>query len=174
MNTIHLRPYKEQDRAECLAMFKGNTPRFFSMTELPAFEQFLGSKSKQFFTVEDKARRVIGCGGVTLDAEKAIAGLCWGMIRNDMHGQGLGSFLLLARMVYISQQVPNCLVTNDTNQYACGFYERMGFRVTQVTHHHYALDVHRYDMERQLDADVCQKAAKALDVYEATIQYSLP
>jgi N-acetylglutamate synthase-like GNAT family acetyltransferase len=171
MNTIHLRPYAEQDHAACVAMFEGNTPRFFSMTELPDFEQFLTDLRHPFWVIENEDQEIIGCGGVTFVADKSSAGLCWGMIRNDMHRQGLGRFLFLARLVYISQQTPDCLVTNDTNQYTCGFFERMGFHVTQVTHDHYALDIHRYDMEFQLNKDRCAQIIKDLEEYGATIRY---
>jgi N-acetylglutamate synthase-like GNAT family acetyltransferase len=171
MNTIYLRPYAEEDRATCVDMFKGNTPRFFSMSELPEFEQLLTDLSHPFFSIENGDGEIIGCGGVTFVADKSSAGLCWGMIRNDMHGRGLGRFLLLARLIYIYQQSPDCLVTNDTNQYTCGFFERMGFHVTQVTHDHYALDIHRYDMEFQLGENRCAQISKDLDEYGATIRY---
>lgn len=172
MNTIHLRPYAEQDRTDCVAMFEGNTPRFFSMAELPEFEQFLTELPDPFFVIENSDHEIIGCGGVTFSQDKSSSGLCWGMIRNDMHKQGLGRFLLLVRLVYIGQQSPNCLVTNDTNQYTCGFFERMGFQVTKVTHDHYALDIHRYDMEFQLDESRCVKIAQDLDKYSAAIRYT--
>jgi len=171
MNTIHLRPYAEQDHAACVTMFKGNTPRFFSLTELPEFVQFLQEQPQPFFVIEHSDKGIIGCGGVMFDAEKTSAGLNWGMIRQDMHRQGLGRFLLLARLKYIGEQNPNCLVINDTSQYTCGFFERMGFQVTQVTHDHYALDLHRYDMEYQLNEDRCAKIAKDLAVYKATVQF---
>lgn len=171
MNTINLRPYAEQDRAVCVTMFKGNTPRFFSMAELPDFEQFLTDLPHPFFVIENEDQEIIGCGGVTFVADQSSAGLCWGMIRNDMHKQGLGRFLLLARLAYIGQQSPNCLVTNDTSQYTCGFFERMGFHVTKVTHDHYALDLHRYDMELQLNEKLGAKIAQDLETYQATLQY---
>ena len=171
MNTIHLRPYAEQDREICVAMFKGNTPRFFSMAELPEFEKFLTDLPHPFFVIENSDQKIIGCGGVTFVADQSTAGLCWGMVRNDMHKQGLGRFLLLARLAYICQQAPSCLVTNDTNQYACGFFERMGFQVTKVTHDYYALDVHRYDMELQLNTKWCANITKDLADYQATICY---
>ncbi|MBT3606107.1 MAG: GNAT family N-acetyltransferase [Candidatus Latescibacteria bacterium] len=172
MNTIHLRPYAEQDRAVCVAMFEGNTPRFFSMSELPEFEQFLTDLPHPFWVIENEDQEIIGCGGVTFVADKSSAGLCWGMISNDMHRQGLGRFLLLVRLAYIGQQAPHCLVTNDTNQYTCGFFERMGFHVTKVTHDHYALDIHRYDMEFQLDDSRSAKINQDLGKYGATIRYT--
>lgn len=169
MNTIHLRPYAEQDRTACVAMFKGNTPRYFSITELPEFEQFLAELPHPFFVIADDREEIIGCGGVTFVPDKSSAGLCWGMIRHDMHRRGLGRFLLLARLAYICKQSPTCLVTNDTSQYTCGFFERMGFQVTKVTHDYYALDLHRYDMEFQLQDDRCAKIRDSLASYDATI-----
>jgi predicted GNAT family N-acyltransferase len=144
------RPYTSDDEAACLQLFDSNTPKFFGAGERTGFESFLQRQPCPFFVVESE-ELVIACGGYCREENSAnIIGLAWGMVRNDLHRQGVGTFLLHERLKAIFRENPTAKVIIDTSQYSQSFFARFGFKATQLTPDYYAPGLHRVDMELEL------------------------
>jgi GNAT superfamily N-acetyltransferase len=140
---MNLRPYQKKDFAECLGIFRSNTPLYFAETELESFMHYLKAP-ETYFVVTDEDQ-VIACGGVSVRGEQAA--LVWGMVARSRQRQGVGAFLLQARLAYIAKHHPTVRqITLQTTQHAQGFYEKFGFVTQTVTWNAYAPQLHRYDM----------------------------
>jgi ribosomal protein S18 acetylase RimI-like enzyme len=143
-----IRGYIPADRAACLRLFDGNVPRFFTVAERPDFIRFLERRpaADESYLVVERDGRVVACGGYAIAADGCTAGLCWGMVARDLHGQGLGRSLTEARL-RAARAVPGVTqVTLDTSQHSQGFYAGLGFAVRAVRRDGYGPGLDRWDM----------------------------
>lgn len=124
------RAYRFEDREACLAVFASNVPRFFHDGEAQAFAGFLDGEAERYRVVLE-GEAIVGCGGFALSDDGRQASLCWGMLRRDRHGQGIGAQLLRARLQAIAT-TPAVSVRLVTSQHTAGFYRRFGFEVQSV------------------------------------------
>lgn len=124
------RAYRTDDREDCLAVFASNVPRFFHARETQDFEAFLDGESDHYLVVLE-GEDMVGCGGFALSEDRREASLCWGMIRGDRHGRGIGAQLLRARLQAIAGTAAQS-VRLSTSQHTEGFYRRFGFVVQSV------------------------------------------
>ena len=138
------------DRKACLALFDGNTPRFFAPSERADFEAFLRAGPVDFLVVL-RGARLVGCGGWLLSSDAETAGLAWGMAAQDLHGTGIGIRLLSARLDALRRIGGVRRVTLDTSQHSQGFYARFGFRPLGVTPDGYGPGLDRWDMVLDLE-----------------------
>ncbi|MEG0819023.1 MAG: GNAT family N-acetyltransferase, partial [Brevundimonas sp.] len=84
------RPYAPEDMAGCLTLFDSNTPRFFDVSEREGFVGFLNDQALRWpYQVIALDGRIVGCGGHAVEADGVRVTLCWGMVDNSLHGQGL-------------------------------------------------------------------------------------
>lgn len=146
---IVARPYRTEDRTACLALFDSNTPRFFDPSELAGFERFLDELVWPYQVIE-RDGRVVACGGHAVEPDGLTASLCWGMVENGLHGQGLGRALTEARLTAASAEPGVSRVRLDTGQHTTGFYERFGFVIEAVIPNGYAPGSHRHEMVLRL------------------------
>jgi predicted GNAT family N-acyltransferase len=143
------RPYIPADEAACLRLFDSNTPKYFGPAERPDFESFLKRLPCPFFVVEAEGL-IIACGGYSTDPQNGKIVLAWGMVRGDLHRQGVGTFLLQERLKVIFRENPSARIIIDTSQYSQTFFARFGFQQTCFTPDFYAPGLHRVDMELEL------------------------
>lgn len=146
--SLAVRPYHPNDRTACLAVFDGNTPRFFAPSERADFAGFLEAGPDDYFVVADGGT-VVGCGGVFVkDGPGGLrwGGLCWGMVERTRHRAGVGSLLLRHRLAHLADTHLEAVVL-DTSQHSRGFFARFGFEVVKVTPDAYAPGLDRYDMK---------------------------
>nr|WP_269770099.1 GNAT family N-acetyltransferase [Rhodobacter amnigenus] len=112
-------------------MFDGNVPEFFAAVERAEFTGFLkdGPATPYLVLVRDDV--VVAAGGVSVDSLGWVT-LDWGMVERGLQRRGLGRRLLEARLE-MARGMPGVRgVRLETSQKTCGFYEGIGFRVTQV------------------------------------------
>ncbi|MFN8441775.1 MAG: GNAT family N-acetyltransferase [Caldilineaceae bacterium] len=147
---LQLRTYTAIDQDACLAIFDSNRPRFFAAEDRAEFENFLNEPRCDYFVIEAKGE-IVGCGGFWLDKEHGRAGLVWGMVHNNHHRQGIGRYLLLARLQTIGLQVADTTVLLNTSQQPVGFYARFGFEVQKITENGYGPGLDCYNMALRLD-----------------------
>jgi predicted GNAT family N-acyltransferase len=138
------RPYTPADEAACFEIFDGNTPPFFDPTERPDLVIFLEKPPCPFFVLEQDGQ-VIACGGYCKQENGDIV-LAWGMVRRDLHKNGLGSLLLVKRIERILAEDPQTRIVVDTSQHTCAFFERHGFKITGQQNNYYGPNLHRIDM----------------------------
>lgn len=131
-------------------MFDSNQPRYFTAQERPLFERFLDAVPGPYFVIEDADGDIRACGGWAPDAAGRVASFCWGMVRSDSHGKGLGRRLTEARLDSIRAQAGISRVRLDTSQLTRGFYAGLGFRLLSVEPDGYEPGMDRCEMELEL------------------------
>ncbi|RZJ45532.1 MAG: GNAT family N-acetyltransferase [Brevundimonas sp.] len=148
------RPYTAADRAACLALFDSNAPRFFDPSERVGFEQFLDDLRWPYQVIErpdsEGGGRIVACGGHAVEPDGRTVSLCWGMVEQGLHGQGLGRLLTEARLAAARAEPGVTAVRLDTGQHTTGFYERFGFVIERVVKDGYAPGSDRHDMRLTL------------------------
>jgi ribosomal protein S18 acetylase RimI-like enzyme len=141
-----VRPYVEADRDGCLAILRSNVPEHFTADDPSEFEAFLRALPGPYFVVEEHDGALVGCGGLAVGVkEPTAAALCWGIIRHDRQGRGLGRTLTLHRLRALPPTIT--LVRINTTQKVQGFYAKLGFVVTEVIPDGYAPGLDHVRME---------------------------
>lgn len=132
--TAHLRPYTPADLPGCLGLFDSNSPLYFDRSERADYEQFLHDPADRgdYFVLEGEGGELLACGGVWVSPD-GLGGLSWGMVRGDLHGQGLGTRLTVYRLEQLQQRPEVRHIRIDTSQHTEAFYARHGFVVTGRT-----------------------------------------
>jgi len=141
-----IREYRPTDREGCVSVFETNLPKFFQPEELAEFKQFLEELPGPYLVMVDTEGIVAGCGGYALLDGSETADLCWGMVRQGLHGQGLGRRLTKARIEGARRDLSVSRIALHTSQHTRGFYEEMGFRMTEMRRDGYGPGLHRCDM----------------------------
>ncbi|GAB4554000.1 MAG: hypothetical protein OHK0023_23680 [Anaerolineae bacterium] len=155
---MRLREYAADDKVACLNMFDGNVGHFFAPHEREQYEQFLEHPDCIYFVLENSEGELVGAGGYYVYTfDQNIVGLCWGLVRRDLHGYGYGRYLLRERLRRICTNGFRGEVRLDTSQHTKGFFEREGFVVYELETDGYAPGLDRYHMRRTLDDLVCRE-----------------
>ena len=150
MNGLKFRPYQSEDNSRCVEIFMSNTRLYFGVEEADEFRQFLQDLPCAYFVVTQNDV-IVACGGHGCHGKKQAVVLCWGIVHAELHKQGLGKFLLVERLRQIFTDFGETVVKIDTSQHSQGFFERYGFQVKEVTESYFAPDLHRVEMELQLN-----------------------
>lgn len=125
------RRYETKDLEAVVAIFRSNIPKYFGPGEERGLREFLEDMRNENYFICELDGNVIGSGGFALNDDKTVS-LCWGMIRSDLLGQGLGKQLTEFRINAAQDERPGFPLVISTSQHTKGFYERFGFR---LTHH---------------------------------------
>lgn len=150
---VRLRPWAAQDRELGLALFDSNTPRYFAEIEKADFLGFVDDPPGPYFVLESVDGEALGCGGYAAgEKDPSVASLCWGMVRNDLHGLRLGERLLTERLARIAAEPVFKRTIIETTQHSCGFFARYGFVETARVADGFAPGMDRVDMTLDLDA----------------------
>jgi hypothetical protein len=164
MNPLHLRRYRPADRAACLRLFEGNIPGSFLPYEIPVFLEFLDCFPGPYLVVE-AGGALVACGGLAEHAEHIT--LCWGLVGRDSQRQGIGRFLLQARLA-LAVCIPGARQVHlNTSQHTAPFFASAGFQTQRVTLNSYAAGLHRHDMVLRLGPATRQKITKQLASLQA-------
>jgi ribosomal protein S18 acetylase RimI-like enzyme len=146
---VSTRIFESNDTGACLRVFDSNVPDFFHISERGEFETFLHDLPGPYLVLEADAE-IVGCGGHAIRGDGRTADLCWGMIRRDLHGQGLGRHLTLARLEVATRDERVGAVALSTSQHTVRFYEKLGFGVLEVSPDGFGPGLDRIDMRRDL------------------------
>lgn len=143
---MRVRDFRSSDTTACLAVFDSNVPRYFTLPERAAFRDFLHALPGPYMVIEDEAGAVVACGGLAIDPASGRSDLCWGMVRGELHGSGLGRRLMEARLDRARTHPDVRIVALNTSQLTTGFYERFGFVTTETILDGYAPGLDRCEM----------------------------
>ena len=149
-----MRTYSPRDRDHCLRIFDSNRPRSFADYERAQFESYLDSGGGTYFIVERRGA-VVGCGGYSVTDTGETADLCWGMIEERLHREGLGELLLLGRLQAIAAHDSVSKVRLSTSQFAEGFYAQHGFKAVSRVADGFGEGLDRVEM--RLDLTVTER-----------------
>src|SRR5687767_8717719 len=88
-NAMNLRRYVDDDLESIVAIFRSNIPKYFGPNEEAGLRDFLADPRAEDYFVAEIDNEVVGAGGFALNEEQTVS-LCWGMVRSDHLGTGLG------------------------------------------------------------------------------------
>jgi predicted GNAT family N-acyltransferase len=142
---MQIRPYTIADREDCLRVFRSNVPHYFAPNEEADFDTFLLQPIGSYFVML-KDDQIIGCGGFEISADGTEAGLTWGMVTREAHGQGWGRLLLIYRISALWGRAPHALVIINTSQHTAPFFEKYGFIAIETHLDHFAPGLHEVIM----------------------------
>lgn len=147
-----LRRYRREDRAACAGVFDSNVPKYFAEVERAGFLSWLDSAAL-YWVIELADRGVVACGGYEpVEQRREWAALCWGMVRRDLHGLGLGTILLRERLQRIDADPGFAATVIETTQFSSGFYARHGFAISRFQRDGFAPGYDLLEMRRPAPA----------------------
>jgi L-amino acid N-acyltransferase YncA len=129
---MEIRSYTPADLESVVAIFRSNIPKYFSDSEEPGLRNFLADARSEEYFVAGTDGEIVGAGGVALNEDETVS-LCWGMIRSDHLGTGLGKKLTQFRIDAAREKYGELPLVISTSQHTQGFYEKLGFRLTGHT-----------------------------------------
>lgn len=129
-----IRLYRPADLECVVAVFRSNIPKYFTPPEEKELNEFLATKMVADYYVVELRGDVVGSGGIAYnDIDPPTISLCWGMVRQDHLGTGLGKLLTEFRIELARKKYPGLPITIGTSQHTQGFYEKFGFRLVEHT-----------------------------------------
>lgn len=143
---LRTRAFEPADLEACLAIFDSNVPEFFLQVERAEYAAYLRALPGPYLVLEDGRGAVVGCGGHAVRPGSRVADLCWGMVRRDLHGTGLGTTLAHARLEAALSDKSVGEVALNTSQHTRGFYERLGFNTVEVVRDGYGPGLDRCEL----------------------------
>ena len=124
-----LRPYENDDLDAVVAIFRSNIPKYFGPIEEPGLRNFLATRTEDYFVGEVNGE-IVAAGGIALNEDQTVS-LCWGMVRQDHLGTGLGRELTEFRIQMSLEKHGELPLVISTSQHTQSFYEKFGFRLTE-------------------------------------------
>lgn len=126
-----IRRYKPSDIEAVVAIFRSNIGKYFVEAEEKELREFLEAFSDDYFVIEI-IDEVVAAGGIALNEDETIS-LCWGMVRTDLIGTGLGKKLTLFRMEKGREKWGDRPFVTSTSHHTEGFYKKLGFETVEHT-----------------------------------------
>ncbi len=129
---MKIRPYVAKDLNAVVAIFRSNIPKYFGPGEEQGLHDFLRDTRAEDYYVVEVDGEIVGSGGIALNDDKTVS-LCWGMIRRDHLGTGLGKELTRFRIDLSAEKYRGMAMVISTSQHTEGFYKKFGFRTVEHT-----------------------------------------
>jgi len=146
-----VRPFETSDGGACLEIFDSNVPGAFGPDERADFEAFLTALPGPFLVVEVPSQGIVACGGVAAEPDAPRVGsLCWGMVRNDRPGRGLGRVPVEARIRVLEAGGDIEVLRLETVPETICFFRHMGFEVIAEDPEGYGPGLPRVELRRPI------------------------
>jgi hypothetical protein len=125
-----IREISPEDREPCLKIYRDNEPGRFPAGVGPDFEHFL-SRSDYLKLVCCVADKPVAVGGIGIipGPRSSRAWLVFGMVTPELHGQGIGTALLLARLAALRTPSRPVRILLSNVAGSVGFFARFGFKL---------------------------------------------
>lgn len=150
--SVQFRAYVPSDIEGVANLLRSNIPKYFTADEEDGLRSFLDEYGANDYYVLERDGHIAAAGGIALNEDDTVS-LCWGMVRNDLLGTGLGKALTQFRIGLSRDRYPGKAMVISTSQHTSGFYERYGFRVTEHTIDGFSPGI-----------DICKMRADAKDI----------
>ena len=148
MNMI--RPYKPSDHDALLKILKSNIPANFAPEEVDDFEQYLLLHGDHYQAFEYNGK-VVGGSGYNVLPEAKEGRISWIFFDPAYTGKGLGSQLTYHVLGILKDEPQVEKLVVRTSQMASPFFEKFGFKLTQVLKDYWAKGIDLYYMEMEKD-----------------------
>lgn len=145
-NTVTIRAYEPNDKAEVIKLIQLNTPMYFAPHEEHDFSTYL-EEQRELYYVLLYADRIVGCGGINFAQNKTVGKLSWGMFHPDFQRKTLGTQLLNYRLEKLKAIDGIEEITVRTSQQAYRFFEKRGFSVFEIKKDYWAKGLDLYSMK---------------------------
>lgn len=126
---MNFRRFEAADTEAVVAIFRSNIPKYFVPAEEQELRDYLAEHPEDYWLLEQDGATV-AAGGVALNGDGSV-GLCWGMVRNDLIGTGLGKQLTLFRIEKAREKWGERDFMICTSQHTEGFYQKLGFQTIE-------------------------------------------
>jgi predicted GNAT family N-acyltransferase len=126
MSSPTFRPYISDDLEAVVGVFRSNIPKYFRPEEEQGLRDFIEGEHAADYFVQMLEREIVGSGGIALNENQTVS-LCWGMVRADHLGTGLGKKLTDFRIGLAREKFGGLPVVLTTSQHTEKFYEKYGF-----------------------------------------------
>jgi len=127
---MNFRAYSDKDLEAVIEIFRSNIPKYFGPGEETGLREFLSGERGEDYFVGEVGGEAVGCGGIAQNEDGTVS-LCWGMIRSDHLGTGLGRRLTEFRIQRSREKYGMQPLVISTSQHTQGFYEKFGFHLTE-------------------------------------------
>ncbi len=141
-----IRSYTSSDKPQLLNLLRLNTPEYFDPGEEKDFVDYLDHELDQYFVYELDSI-IVGCGGLNFLKNEKEARISWDMIHPDYQGRGIGRTLTQFRIETAKRNPKVKLIVVRTSQITFPFYEKQGFKLTEVKKDFWAPGFDLYRME---------------------------
>lgn len=146
LNNCIIREYSIKDIPLLLHLLHLNIPDYFAEEELADFENYLVNKTELYFVILYE-NKLVGGGGINFENEMTMPKISWDVFHRAFQKRGLGSELLQYRINVLSTMDKIKKVIVRTSQVAHKFYEKKGFKVTEIVTNYWAPGFDLYYME---------------------------
>lgn len=141
-------PYKSEYKNELLAILDDLIPTYFAPNEKADYIHYLQHETEWYYVVFSEAtNQIVGAGGINFIENKTIARLSWDLIKPNMQGKGIGTFLGNFRINKIRSLSSAAKITVRTSQKTHLFYATLGFELIEVKKDFWAKGFDLYYME---------------------------
>jgi ribosomal protein S18 acetylase RimI-like enzyme len=145
-----IRPFKKEDAATLIEVFKLNTPQYFDSNEVNDFTDYLASHSDTYLTIEYEGKIAGGTGYYVKESDRS-GRITWIFFHPNYSGIGLGRQAVEHCLAILKQnpQVEKLVVT--TSQLAYRFFEKFGYGLVKTEKDFWGPGLDLYEMEMPND-----------------------
>ena len=131
MNTSEpkFRAFQPADIEKVVPLLLSNIPKYFVPAEEQELRDYLAEHPEDYWLLE-RDGEAVAAGGVARNSDGSV-GLCWGMVRNDLIGTGLGKRLTLFRIEKAREKWGDRPFMISTSHHTEGFYVKLGFETIE-------------------------------------------
>jgi ribosomal-protein-alanine N-acetyltransferase len=141
-----IRAYKPTDRTTIIELLRLNTPHYFAPEEEKDLLYYLDHEIEYYFVIETDGK-VVGSGGINFSDDPTTGKISWDILHPEHQGKSLGSTLLKYRIGKLKEFEKLEKIIVRTTQLVYRFYEKNGFKITDVVENYWAEGFHLYRME---------------------------
>jgi GNAT superfamily N-acetyltransferase len=126
LRPLTFRRFNLADLPQCLDLYKLNEAGRFPEGAVDNYEDCLRSERTYVLIAEDGGE-IVATGGIHYFIRPHIAVCCFGLVRPDQQGRGIGTALFLARLALLGNTEPVYRVMIFAVRKSYVFYQRFGF-----------------------------------------------
>ena len=146
LDKILIREYSANDKQVLMELLALNTPDYFAPSEGEDFDHYLDHEI-DFYYVVTVDSRVVGCGGINFNNDSKTGKISWDILHPEFQGKSLGTMLLKHRIEVLRSMPSIENIVVRTSQVAYKFYEKNGFKTTQIEKDYWAKGFDLYYMK---------------------------
>jgi [ribosomal protein S18]-alanine N-acetyltransferase len=132
--SCNIRALDDNDFEICESIYRLNESRYLPPGYTGVFSDWLRNRRASILVLEFDGK-VVGLGGINIKRERNadLAALTFGLVHPDFQRRGIGTVLLLARLLLLPPTNSRWMVVLTTTDKSFTFYSRFGFTFMDST-----------------------------------------